>query len=71
MKEILPNLSRVGILFNPNVAVNRSRLASMGETARVLGLTLVPVEAPGLDALEQAFGILVRERAQALRGAGR
>ena len=66
MKEILPNLSRVGILFNPNVAVNRSRLASMGETARVLGLTLVPVEAPGLDALEQAFVILVRERAQAL-----
>jgi len=70
MKGILPNLSRVGILFNPNVAVNRSRLASMGETARVLGLTLVPVEAPGLNALEQAFVILVRERAQALVGRG-
>jgi putative tryptophan/tyrosine transport system substrate-binding protein len=66
MKEILPYLSRVGILFNPNVAVSRSRLASMGETARILGLTLVPVEAPGLDALEQAFAKLVREHAQAL-----
>jgi putative ABC transport system substrate-binding protein len=28
-------------------------------------LTLVPVEARGLDALEQAFAILVRERTQA------
>src|SRR5258707_9366328 len=37
----------------------------MGETARALGLTLVPVEARGLEALEQAFAIMVRERAQA------
>jgi len=66
MKEILPHLSRVGVLFNPNVAVNRSRLASMGETARVVGLTLIPVEARGLDALEQAFATIVGERSQAL-----
>ncbi len=52
LKETLPNLSRLGILFNPDVALNRSRLASMRETARALGLTLVPVEARGLDALE-------------------
>ncbi len=37
----------------------------MTETARTLGLTLIPVEARGLDALEQAFAIMVRERAQA------
>ena len=66
MKETLPNLSRLGILFNPDVALTRSRQTSMGETARALGLTLVPVEARGLDALEQAFAIMVRERAQAL-----
>jgi putative ABC transport system substrate-binding protein len=65
LKETLPNLSRLGILFNPDVALNRSRQTSMGETARALGLTLFPVEARGLDALEQAFAILVRERAQA------
>jgi len=35
------DLSRLGILFNPDVAVNRSRLTSMAEPARVLGLTLV------------------------------
>jgi putative ABC transport system substrate-binding protein len=31
------NLSRLGILFNPDVAFNRSRLTSMTETARTLG----------------------------------
>jgi putative ABC transport system substrate-binding protein len=66
LKETLPNLSRLGILFNPDVALNRSRLTSMRETARTLGLTLVPVEARGLDALEQAFATMMRERVQAL-----
>jgi putative ABC transport system substrate-binding protein len=65
LKETLPNLSRVGILFNPDVAAARSRLTSMTEIAPTLGLTTIPVEARGLDALEQAFAILVRERAQA------
>ena len=65
LKETLPNLSRVGILWNPDFAPNRSRLTSMTETAQALGLTLVPVEARGLDALEQAFATMVRERAQA------
>jgi putative ABC transport system substrate-binding protein len=65
LKETLPNLSRLGILFNPDVALNRSRQTSMTETARTLGLTLVPVEARGVDELEQAFATMVRERAQA------
>jgi putative tryptophan/tyrosine transport system substrate-binding protein len=47
LKETLPNLSRLGILFNPDVAFTRTRRTSMGETARALGLTLVPVEARG------------------------
>src|SRR3954452_13812331 len=65
LKETLPNLSRLGILFNPDLPATRSRLTSMTETARALGLTTIPVEARGLDALEQAFAIMVRERAQA------
>jgi putative ABC transport system substrate-binding protein len=65
LKETLPSLSRLGILFNPDTAL-WTRQTSMAETARALGLTLVPVEARGLDALEQAFATMVRERAQAL-----
>ena len=65
LKETLPNLSRVGILFNPDVAATRIRLKSLMEVAPTLGLTTIPVEARGLDALEQAFAIMVRERVQA------
>jgi putative ABC transport system substrate-binding protein len=65
LKETLPNLSRVGILFNPDIAATRSRLTSMTEIAPTLGLTTIPVEARGLDALEQAFATMVREGAQA------
>jgi len=66
LKEILPNLSRVGVLWNPDFAPNLSRLTSIRDVTQPLGLTLVPVEARGLDALEQAFAAMVRERAQAL-----
>jgi putative ABC transport system substrate-binding protein len=65
LKETLPNLSRVGVLWNPDFAPNRSRLTSMREAAQSLGLTLVPAEARGLDILELAFATMVRERAQA------
>ena len=65
LKETLPNLSRLGILWNPDVAFIRTWQTSMAETARTLGLTTIPVEARGFDALEQAFATMVRERAQA------
>jgi putative ABC transport system substrate-binding protein len=65
LKELLPNLSRLGILWNPDVVFNRNRQTSMTETARTLGLTTIPVEARGMDALEQAFAIMARERVQA------
>jgi putative ABC transport system substrate-binding protein len=65
MKETLPDLSRVGLLSNPDFAPNRHRLTSMMEAARTLGLTLVPVEARGPDALEQAFATMAREQMEA------
>jgi putative ABC transport system substrate-binding protein len=65
LKEILPNISRLGILWNPDFAANLKRLMSMREVARPLGLTLVLAEARRLDALEQAFATMVAERAQA------
>ncbi len=66
LKDTLPNLSRMGILWNPDFAPNQDRLTSIREAAQALGLTLVPVEARGLDSLEQAFATMVRERAQML-----
>jgi putative ABC transport system substrate-binding protein len=66
LKETLPNLSRVGILWNPDFAPDQNRVTSMTEATQTLGFTLVPAEARGLDALEQAFATLARERAQVL-----
>jgi putative ABC transport system substrate-binding protein len=66
LKDTLPDLSRVGILWNPDFALNQDRLASIREAVPALGLTVVPVEARGLDSLEQAFATMVRERVQVL-----
>src|SRR5258705_4365221 len=65
LKETLPSLLRVGILLNPDFAPNQSRLTSMREVTRALGVTLCPAEASGLDALEHAVAAIVTERAQA------
>jgi putative ABC transport system substrate-binding protein len=65
LKEMMPNLSRLGIMWNPDVAVNRSRQAAMTETARSLGLTTIPVEVRGVDTVEQSFATMTKEGAQA------
>lgn len=65
-KDALPNLSRVGILWNPDFAPNLERLKSIRTAAPALGLTLVPAEARGPAALERAFATIVAGRAQAL-----
>ena len=65
LKEIIPNLVHVAILWNPDFAPNRVRLTSMGETAQAMGLTPIPVEARGLNELQHAFATMVRQRAQA------
>jgi putative ABC transport system substrate-binding protein len=65
LKETLPNLSRVGVLWNPEVRSSRLRMTSTEEAARALGLTLVPVKTTGPDDLEQAFVTMMREQIQA------
>jgi putative tryptophan/tyrosine transport system substrate-binding protein len=65
LKETVPNLSRVGILWNPDFASNQSRVESIREAAQGMGLMVAPVEARGQDAFEQAFTTMMKERIQA------
>jgi ABC-type uncharacterized transport system substrate-binding protein len=65
LKETLPNLTRVGILWNPDGTLDPARLESMRVVTQPLGLKLVAVEARGLDTLEKAFATMVREQMQA------
>ena len=65
LREILPDLKRVGILWNPDFAPNQSRLKSTTQTAQVMGWTSIPIELRGMDALEQGFATMVAQGAQA------
>ena len=65
LKEALPNLTRVGMLWNPDGAANPARLESTRKVTEPLGLQLFAVEARGPDALEQAFTTMLREQMQA------
>jgi putative ABC transport system substrate-binding protein len=65
LKETLPNLARVGMLWNPDGALDPARLESLRDATLPLGLQLVAVEARGLDTLAQAFATMVREQMQA------
>jgi putative ABC transport system substrate-binding protein len=64
LKETLPNVRRIGMLWNPDGLVP-ARLETMRQVTHPLGLELVEVEARRLDTLEQAFGTMVREEIQA------
>jgi putative ABC transport system substrate-binding protein len=65
LKETLPSLMRVGMLWNPDGALDPARLDSMQGLTQPLGLKLVAVEARGLNTLDQAFATMVREQMQA------
>jgi putative ABC transport system substrate-binding protein len=66
LKDILPKLLRIAVLWNPDFAPNQARLKATADAARKLGLALLSVEARGLDDLERAFASMIKERAGAL-----
>ena len=67
LKETVPNVSRVAVLWNPANAVWQAQMLRATEVAaRALGLQLQLLEARGPDELEGAFAAMTRERASAL-----
>ena len=63
LKELVPKVSRVAVLWNPANASGRPQLREAETAARVLGLRLQPLEARGPDELDRAFAAMTRERA--------
>jgi len=69
LKEAIPRLSRVGVLWNPNRsnnAYNAINLKEMEIAARSLTLQLKPLEVRGPNDFENAFRAAGKARAQAL-----
>jgi putative tryptophan/tyrosine transport system substrate-binding protein len=55
LKELVPGLSRVAQLANPNALAMRANLELVRAAAAVLGLSIQPFEARSLDELKPAF----------------
>ena len=65
LKEILPKLTRVAVLYSPDPRVEPT-LKELTVAAQTLGIRLEPLEARGVQDLERAFAAMARERAGAL-----
>jgi putative ABC transport system substrate-binding protein len=66
LKESLPSIQRVAVLYNPVDPNKAEEVRQMQAPARTLGITLQPVEAGEAGAFESAIDAGVRERAEAL-----
>jgi putative ABC transport system substrate-binding protein len=64
--EAVPKLSRVAFLWNPSNAVNAVHFEEMKLAARILGVSLLSLEARSPDELENAFGAMIRARPHGL-----
>ncbi len=64
LKQLVPSLSRVGVLWNPSNASTAPQLKTVQAAAPSLGLTIFPVgvSGPGRDDLDRAFGTIGKDR---------
>jgi putative ABC transport system substrate-binding protein len=70
LREVVPGLSRVALLWNPDVRGNLFDYNTTEGAARSLRLQLQSVEVPRAEDFERAFSAITKERAQALILAG-
>jgi putative tryptophan/tyrosine transport system substrate-binding protein len=66
LKEALPKVSRVGVLWNPAQPLSAPHLRETEVVARALGVELQVLEVRGPNEFASAFSALVNERTEAL-----
>ena len=66
LKEAIPGVSRVALLWNRTTPSHGPAVKAAEDAARVLGLRLQIVQAASPDEFEGAFSTMTRERAEAL-----
>lgn len=66
LKETLPKISRVAILFNPENPGSALALKESDIPAKTLGITAIPIEVRAPGDLERAFQSVLRESVDAL-----
>jgi putative ABC transport system substrate-binding protein len=70
LKEAVPKLSRVGLLVDPTVPTAQPFTSAYRAAAATLGLSLLPVDVPTSDAIEQAFSGFAQDGADGVVIAG-
>src|SRR6266702_6810864 len=66
LKETLPGLSRIAVLWNPESRTQSLSLRDAEAAAKSLGLQVRSAEVRGPEDLEKAFATMARERPEAL-----
>jgi putative tryptophan/tyrosine transport system substrate-binding protein len=64
LKEVVPSVSRVGVLWNPANASSRDQVKTAHTAALALGLTVFPVAVKGPlpDDMDRAFATIAKQR---------
>ena len=70
LHELVPKAVRIAVLVNPANPASESTLRDILEAARAIGLQIQVLKASTRSEIEAAFATLVRDRAEALYGAG-
>ena len=66
LKEVVPKVSRVALLWNPDNPGSAAQLREAEAAARALGVRLQTLEARNPQEIDSAFAAMTRERAAAL-----
>ena len=66
LKEVIPHLSRVAVLWNASNPANAGLWREAQEAARALGVALLSEEVRGPADFERVFAVMARERPDAL-----
>jgi putative ABC transport system substrate-binding protein len=66
LKELMPKVSQVALLWNPDNPGSTPQLRQAEAAARALGVRLQPLAARGPQEIDSAFAAMTRERAGAL-----
>src|SRR6516164_2639812 len=61
LKEVIPSLSRIAFLWNPDNASHPAQLAELQNAAGALGMTLLPVAVRAPDEFDDSFAKIVSE----------
>jgi putative ABC transport system substrate-binding protein len=65
LKEVIPSLSRVAFLLNPDNASHPAQLAELRVAVETLGIKLLQVPVRSFDEFDGAFAVMIRERPDA------